>query len=173
MKTGELIRKYRKEAGLNGKDCAEIFSVDLSQYYRYERGLYYPSMRQIEKLAAAVHCDAVNLIGEDYPQAKRNVEEAKNVVEVPNVLEDPAAEASETIRKLRERVKYLDGIIEDKDRKIDELMESRESEEDLKKVISEYEQTIKKQSEQISIMKSQMNVIKKSIAKFLAVLMEF
>lgn len=56
MKVGELIQKYREEAGLSVQDLADAIGKDRSTIYRYENG-------EIEKLPSDLLVPVANVLG--------------------------------------------------------------------------------------------------------------
>lgn len=54
MKTGELIRKYRKMRGMTQAELAELFGLSDSGIRNYEMGNRTPSDSQLASIASAL-----------------------------------------------------------------------------------------------------------------------
>jgi putative transcriptional regulator len=56
------IREIRKERGITQQQLSEMSSVPRVCITRYESGKYRPTLKNAEKLAAALHCTIEELI---------------------------------------------------------------------------------------------------------------
>jgi transcriptional regulator with XRE-family HTH domain len=62
VKTGNLIRKLREEAGLSQKQLAEMVNVTNTAISKYEHGTRFPDLSVIESLSHALNTDVASLI---------------------------------------------------------------------------------------------------------------
>ncbi len=65
MRTGELIKAERKSAHLSQKELAQKMGVVQTVISEYETGKRKPKITTLQKIAAAIGCPTINLIGDD------------------------------------------------------------------------------------------------------------
>jgi transcriptional regulator with XRE-family HTH domain len=61
QKLGKLLRAYRNDAGLTQEKLGELTGLDRTYISGIERGLRNPSIRNIDKLAKALHISVGDL----------------------------------------------------------------------------------------------------------------
>ena len=64
MGIGENIRRYRKAAGLSQEQLAELIGKTRSAVSQYENNTTTPYMYVIERIAAALGVETVDIVGE-------------------------------------------------------------------------------------------------------------
>jgi transcriptional regulator with XRE-family HTH domain len=61
MKQNEKIKKIRQYRGLTQKDVAQKMGVSVQSYSQYETGKRNPTRKTLDKIAAAIGCDASDI----------------------------------------------------------------------------------------------------------------
>ena len=72
MKVAELIKKYRKQAGLTQEELAKKTNCATITIYQYESGKRMPTFANLQKIADALNVDLLDLIDAAEKQKNRD-----------------------------------------------------------------------------------------------------
>lgn len=108
-KTGELIRKLRKEKDMTQKDIADLLHITDKAVSKWERGLCAPDIALLEPLSKALGVSIIELIGGERIIKNEHIDETETTAKV--VIDYSKSEIKHKVTSMRKKYITVTSVI--------------------------------------------------------------
>lgn len=108
-KTGELIRKLRKEKNMTQKDIADLLHITDKAVSKWERGLSAPDIALLEPLSKALGISIIELIGGERITKDEYIDETE--VAAKTVIDYSKSEITHKVTSIRKKYIVITAVV--------------------------------------------------------------